>query len=144
MPIAQNLRFAATVQNDPEFAHPPGAALMRRLASELTAAGWSTEPMDNWRDCGWSVGCRRGPSQLELVVSQIQDGEWMLQVSPDRVPGLISGLFGSRPSATPDQVYELALAIHRALSAAQLLGNPHWRWDGFPNEEHSTSEPHAG
>jgi len=140
MPTSQNLRFAATVPKDAEFDHPAGAALMRRLSSELAAAGWSTDEMDNWRECGWSVLCRRGSSALEVVVSQIQDGQWMLQVSPQRSPGLIGSLFGGKPSASPGDVHELAVAVHRALSTLQYLGNPQWRWDGFPDEKHSTSE----
>ncbi len=116
---------------------------MRRLSAELAAAGWSTDEMDNWRDCGWSVGCRRATSELEVVVSQIEDGQWMLQVSPRRVPGLIGGLFGSKPSATATDVHELALAVHRALSTLQYLSSPQWRWDGFPDEKHSTPEPQA-
>src|SRR5438128_5429929 len=127
MPVTQNLRFTATVQKDAEFDHPPGAGLMRGLASALAAEGWSNDEMDNWRDCGWSVGCRRGSSELEIVVSQIQDGQWILQVSPRRRPGLIGSLFGSRPSAT----------------ATANLGRPQSRWDGFPDEKHSTSEPTA-
>ena len=141
MPTSQNLRFTATAPVDSEFDHPAGAALMRRLSSELAAAGWSTEEMDNWRDCGWSVICRRASSELEVAVSQIQGDEWMLQVSPRRVPGIISGLFGSKPSATSSEVHALALSVHRALSAAQFLGSARWRWDGFPDENHSTAEP---
>src|SRR5437867_7829879 len=85
MPISQNLRFTATVPNDPEFDHPPGAALMRRLSTELARAGWSAEEMDNWRDCGWSVACRRASSELEVALSWVQRGYWMLQISPRRV-----------------------------------------------------------
>jgi hypothetical protein len=143
MPTSQNLRFAATVPEDAEFDHPAGAALMRRLSAELSTAGWSIDEMDNWRDCGWSVVCRRGSSVLEVVVSQIQDGQWMLQVSPQRSPGLIGRLFGSRPSASPADVHELAVAVHHALSTLQYLGSPQWRWDGFPDERHSTPEPRA-
>ena len=141
MPISQNLRFTATVQKDAEFENPPGALLMRRLASELTAAGWSTDEFDNWRDCGWSILCRQDSSSLEVVVSQIRDGHWMLQVSPQRRPGLIGSLFGSKPSATASDVHKLALAVHGALSTLQYFGSPQWRWDGFPDERHSTSEP---
>jgi hypothetical protein len=143
MPISQNLRFTATVQKDAEFEHPPGAALMRSLASELSKVGWSTDEMDNWRDSGWSVGCRRAASELEVVVAQIEDGEWMLQVSPQSRPGLVGRIFGGKASATPTEVHELALAVHRALSTLQYLGSPQWRWDGFPDEKHSTSEPRA-
>lgn len=143
MPISQNLRFDAAVEKDSEFDHPPGAALMRRLASKLSAAGWNTDEMDNWRDCGWSIGCRRGASQLEVVVSQVENGPWVLQVSPQRKPRLIGRLFGSKPSATTTDVHELALAVHEALSTLQYLGSPRWRWDGFPDEKNSTAEPVA-
>ena len=114
---------------------------MRSVATEVAAMGWNVDEMDNWRDCGWSIVCRRDPAELEIVVSQIQDGEWMLQVSPMRVPGFIGKLFGSKLSATPSEVHELALAVHRALSIAHVLGNPRWRWDGLPDENNSTPEP---
>ena len=42
-----------------------------------------------------------------------------------------------------DDVQELALAVHRALSRLQYLGSPQWRWDGFPDETPSTPEPQA-
>ena len=116
---------------------------MRRLSAELAAAGWGTDEMDNWRDCGWSVSCRRGASELAVVVGQIDDGQWLLQVSPRRVPGLISGLFGTKPSASPSDVHELAVAVHRSISSLEYVGILQWRRDGFPDEKHSTSEPRA-
>lgn len=143
MPNSLNLRFTATVPNDAEFDHPAGAALIRQLSAELAAAGMSTDEWDNWRDCGWSVDCRRGSSELEVVVSQIEEGEWMLQVCPRRLPGLIGRLFGSKPSASATEVYDLALAVHRALAAIGYLGRPQWCWDGFPDENNSTPEPRA-
>ena len=143
MPISQNLRFTASVPKDAEFDHPAGAALMRRLSAELAAAGWRTDEMDNWRDCGWSVVCHRGSSQLEVVVSWVARGYWMLQINPRGVPGVISSLFGSKPTASTADVHELALAIQQVLSTLQYLGSPQWRWDGFPDEKHSTSEPRA-
>jgi hypothetical protein len=141
MPVSQNLRFAASPAENPEFDHPLGASLMRELSAELTEDGWDTDEMENWRDCGWFVGCRRGASELEVVVSQIEDGQWMLQVSPRHIPGFVSGLFGSKVSAPPASVHELAVAVHRLLSKLNYLGNPLWRWDGFPDEEFSMPEP---
>ena len=116
---------------------------MRRLSAELSSMGWPTDEMENWRDCGWSVSCSRGFGQLQVVLSQIQNGEWMLQIAPQRVPGFFGGLIGGKPSATPAEVYELALSVHRALSAGGSLSSPRWRWDGFPDDEHSTPEPNA-
>jgi hypothetical protein len=116
---------------------------MRRLSTQLSTGGWRTGEMDNWRDCGWSIACSHSSGQLQIVLSQIQDGEWMLQIAPHRVPGFFGGLVGSKPSATPAEVYELAIAVHRALSVAGFLDSPRWRWNGFPDEEHSTPEPNA-
>jgi len=141
MPISQNLRFNATVQEDTESEHPLGASLMRRLSSELAAAGWSNDEMTNWRDCGWSVVCHRGASELQTVVSWVVRGYWMLQISPHRAPGSIGRLLGAHPSATPTDVHQLAIAVHRALSTLQYLGSAQWRWDAFPVEMHSTPEP---
>jgi hypothetical protein len=114
---------------------------MRCLSSELPAAGWHPSEMDNWRDCGWSVLCHRGSSELVVVVFWIQRGYWILQGSPRRVPGLIRGWIGSKPSATSNGVQELPLAVHHALSILQYFGYSQWRWDGFQDETHSTTEP---
>ena len=141
MPFSQNLRFAAIDPKDDEFEHPAGAGLMRRLSAELAAAGWRTTDMENWRDCGWSVGCGKGLAELQVVLSQIQDGQWLLQVGPQRRPGVIGSLFGAKPSATAGDVHELAITVHRGLSRLGSLGSPQWRWDGFPDENNSTSEP---
>ena len=141
MPISQNLRFTATAEKDAEFEHPPGAALMRSLSTKVAGAGWVTDHIDNWRDCGWSLVCRKASSELEVVITWVQRGYWLLQVSPRRVPGFISRLFGGKVSASPSDVYELALCIHHALSKLQFLGNPRWRWDGLPDDKDSALEP---
>lgn len=143
MPTSQNLRFTAAVLRDAELDHPAGATLMRRLVEELAAAGWRTDEMDNWRDCGWSVACYRDLSALVVVLHWVERGYWMLQVSPRRVPGIVGGMCGSKPSASAADVHELALAIHHALSTLKYLGSPQWRWDGFPDANHSTPEPQA-
>jgi hypothetical protein len=142
VPVAQNLRFLAVVPEDAEFPHPAGAALMRRLSAELTAAGWHSDEMENWRDSGWSVVCRRSSSELAVVLIWVRRGYWLLQVKANHAPGIIGKLVGAKASAGPSDVYELALAVHRALSALQYLGSPQWRWDGFPDDTHSTPEPH--
>src|SRR5688572_2188505 len=114
MPISQNLRFTAAVPADAEFDDPPGAALIRRLSADLARAGWQCGDFDNWRDCGWSVVCRRACAEIEVVVAQIPDDAWMLQISPYYMPGLIGRLFGRQRSATAGEIHELALAVHRA------------------------------
>jgi hypothetical protein len=143
MPVSQNLRFSVPAAHDAEFEHPPGAALMRSLSTALSTSGWRAGELTNWRDSGWSIECVRNSSELQIALAQIQDGEWMLQVTRLRTAGLIAGLFGAKSSASAEDVFELALAVHRALIGAQLLGDAKWRWDGFPDEKNSTSEPIA-
>ena len=143
MATSQNLRFAATVPSDAEFDHPPGATLMRRLSAQLSKVGWHTDEMGNWRDCGWSISCTRGSSQLEVILTQVQNGEWLLQIVPHRVPGFFGRLVGKKASAIPAEIYELSVFVHRALSLAGFLASSRWRWNEFPDDEHSTPEPTA-
>lgn len=138
---SQNLRFRATVPDEEVDEHPPGISLARRLANDLDDIGWCSGELDNWRDCGWSFRCRRGESDLEVVVCRIDDGEWMLQAYPFRMPGLLRQAFGGQPSATPQDIYDLATAIHNVLASAGWLIDPKWRWDGFPSDDQSTPTP---
>jgi len=141
MPVSQYLQFSAVVPEDVPTCHPLGAALMRRLSTELSAAGWSITEMENWRDCGWSIDCRRSPSDLQVTLSWVRRGYWVLRVSPRRVPGAIGCLFGFKSSASPEDVHQLAVAVHQGLSALKYLCSPRWQWDGFPDDRHSTPEP---
>ena len=133
--------FIATAPEDPDSDQPPGAALMRRLSAGLTRSGWSTDAMDNWRDCGWSLMCRRNTSEFEVLLGQVETGEWLLQVSPYRVPGIIGTFLGRKPSAIPSEVHALAVAAHRVLASVSPIENPRWCWDGLPDEQESTPEP---
>lgn len=141
MPISQNLLFSAAVPTDPEFPDRPGEALLRGLSRELAAAGWGIGAVDLWRDCGWSLTCQRASSRLEVVVSDVSPDEWLLQISPWYVPGIVGLLFGKRASASPEDVYDLAVAVHRGLLTAGYLGRPRWLWDGFPDDGNASSEP---
>src|SRR5262245_14173133 len=105
MGLSQNLLFAATVPADSEFDHPQGASLVRRLAADLTAAGWQAREMENWRDSGWSVTCTRGQSRAQISFAGVGEREWILQVAPERAPGALGRLFGGKPSATSQDVY---------------------------------------
>jgi hypothetical protein len=143
MPLSQNLLFEANSPADPEFEHPAGAALMRTLSTDLRSNDWTVGEMENWRDSGWSVTCQRGQTKVEVVLSQISNGTWMLQVAPTDVPGFIGRCFGRKQSAPAHEVQELALRVHRALSDRSILSKPRWTWDGYPDDEPSTPVPTA-
>lgn len=141
MPISQNLRFVADAPLPVGFDHPVGNGLMRRLRDALITAGWTVGEVENWRDSGWSALCQRGAGRLEIVLANIQNRDWMIQIAAAQNPGCLGKLLGRLPSATPADVQDLAAAVHNALAAAGLLGDPHWRWDGFPDDKNSTAEP---
>ncbi len=142
MPCSQNVAFAGTIAPDPDFDDPPGASIARELRSRLKALGWDVSEIENWRDCGWQVDCWKDEVALQAVLAPSgESSAWMLQIAPLRAPGFIMRFFGTHPSATPDDVYSLAQAVHSILTQQGAFSNFRWRWDGFPDEKSSTSEP---
>ena len=139
MTFSQNALFAGSVVEDAEYPHPPGRTLARDLAEVVRAAGWAVLEIDNWRDSGWSIVCRRDSSEVEIPLTQIPDGRWILQISPARVPGLFARWRGRGPSATRDDVFQLATASHEFIAAH--FSDLRWLWDGFPEGEDATPEP---
>jgi hypothetical protein len=137
---SQNATFRGSVKPDAEHEHPAGLPIVRALRAELSTRRWITGEFDNWRDSGWSIPCRRDGSEMQLVVAPAGSAdEWMLQIAPARVPGLLGRALGRVPSATSVHCYELATDVHSVLSAQ--FARLRWRWDGFPDEEHSTPAP---
>ena len=142
MALSQNARFSGFATPDDEFEHPAGASIARLLQAGLQDTKWIVAEFDNWRDCGWSLDCSRGKTRLQVAFSQMEEGEWMLQVAPTSNPGFLGKLFGGAVSAQPSETAELAKAIHSILQAAGSFSNFMWTWDGFPEDGNSDSEPH--
>lgn len=141
MGFSQNVRFKAIEGNESSYPHPPGFELACQLASDITAYGWRTNEVDNWRDSGWSFLCSRDGAEIECIVCRIADGEWLMQLCPARTPGFVGRAFGNKPSATRQDVYDLAVAMHDVLQSAMLLEKAKWQWDDFPSDERSTAMP---
>jgi hypothetical protein len=74
---------------------------MRQLSADLTAAGYQCSEIDNWRDCGWSVVCRRASTEIEVVVAEIPIDAWMLQVRPYYRPGPVGRCSAARGLQRP-------------------------------------------
>jgi len=135
-----NATFLGPVTPDAEFDHPAGLPIVSALLADLSARSWAPSEAENWRDSGWAISCRRGGSDLELVVASTgTPDEWLLQIAPARVPGLLGRALGKVPSATPARCHELASDVHAALSGR--FSRLRWRWDGFPDEANSTATP---
>lgn len=137
---SQNATFLGSVDPDAEFEHPAGLPIVRALRAKLSTRDWITGEFENWRDCGWSLPCRRDAGELLLVVAPTgSPKEWMLQIAPARVPGLLGRALGRGPSATSVHCHELATDVHAVLS--ERFVRLRWRRDGFPDEENSTAAP---
>ena len=142
MALSQNVRFAGTAPLDEEFDHPPGASIARLLQTSLAQAGWNVSPFDNWRDSGWSIQCEGRGSKQEVVLAPMAAGsEWMLQIAPTYVPGLIGLLLGKSATASAVQVFELARVVHSILGEQGGFAEFKWCWGGYPDDGDSTSEP---
>jgi hypothetical protein len=140
--LSQNLRFLGPVAADPANRDPPGLPIVQLLSAELPPRGWIAHPWDIWRDSGWLLPCRTGERELDLTLASIgPEDEWMLQIAPTRLPGLLGRALGRLPSATPMDCNRLALDVHAVLAGAGGFTRFWWRWDGFPDEASSTPEP---
>lgn len=65
--------------------------------------------------------------------------EWMLQVMPLVLPGLLGRWLGIDPSATSTECLELARHVDHALKETNTFSGFKWCWDGFPAT--GSSEP---
>ena len=135
---SQNAIFASPAPPGPRVIEPPGEFIAVKLQSDVSARGWSTGEVDNWRDAGWSFPCRRGTSALEVIVTA-DDPRWFLQIVPIYLPGFLGRILGRAPSATPADTYALANDVHAVLSS-DGFSDCLWCWDG-PPDENSSSEP---
>jgi hypothetical protein len=134
MMSTQDVRFVGPVAEDPEYDHPPGMSLARRLHTELATRRWTVGEIDNWRDAGWEIPCDRDGARLVVVIATTMvDGEWYGQISPADMPGLIRRAFGRRDSATAADVYALAVDIEQLLVG---FGFTRLRWaSGYPEDD---------
>jgi hypothetical protein len=112
------------------------------LKLALERRNWRGSEIDNWRDSGWQVECQKPGANLEIVVGNLPaENEWMAQISPVYFPGPIGRLFRRQPSGPATLVLDLAREVHGILSDDGRFSDLKWRWDGYPSDEFSTSEP---
>lgn len=140
MPLSLNVRFEGASPPDPEAPHPPGAGIARSLEGALRARGFAVDPADNWRDAGWVLGYGQGQDALDVALAPTGPREWMLQVGPRQVPGLIASLLGRKPPDRGGAIYDLARAVGAALTEFGFVGAA-WRWDGPPRAGDSPEPP---
>ena len=141
MSTSLNVLFAGTPPPDPEFEHPRGCSIARLLHERLQQSAWDPADFDNWRDCGWSIECTRDGSLVQISIADVPDVGWLLQVAPTSMPGLVGRLRKKVVSATPQQIFDLAITVHAILSSSELFSDFQWCWEGYPEDEDTTPIP---
>jgi hypothetical protein len=139
LPISQNVTFSGVAPPDVEWPHPPGASIARLLREGVKQNGWAPDELDNWRDVGWSIRCQRASCELQVAFSACGTEQWMLQVAPNSIPGLLRRVLGRQPSANANDCLALAVVVHETLSRAGY-SEFRWEWDGPPTNA-SSSRP---
>jgi hypothetical protein len=132
--LSLNVRFEGDAPPDPNDPHPPGAGIARDLEASLRGRGFAVNPFDNWRDAGWVIGSGHGHDALDVALAATGPRQWMLQVGPREVPGLLASLLGRRQPDRRQAIYDLAHAVAAALRELGFRGIA-WRWDGPPRAD---------
>jgi len=137
---SQNVLFVGESSGDDEH-EPPGASIACRIERDLRAQGYSPSPIDNWRDCGWSIDLTVGEAALQITLaSTTQEKLWMVQVTCLNDPGLVARFFGKRFVDRSGEVFQLASAIHDVLQSSGCR-DIRWCLDGYPDDGESMPEP---
>ena len=113
--------------------------LIRALSARLNALSWVVSDIECWRDGGWVVFCKRGNAEMQIVLTPVREGDWVLQIAPKK--SSLFGRTGEPPSASPQEVYQLALDVHDSLGQDPTFDTPRWCWDNYPDGKNSMPRP---
>jgi hypothetical protein len=138
--LSQNVVFEGeSIGDDPH--HSPGEGIICLIAEFLNEKGYSPTAIDNWRDCGWSIELEIDTTELQISVARTSlPNSWIAQVACLDQPGPLRRLFGAKLRDCNSELFEIALAVHRALSEAGLT-KIRWCIDGYPDGSNSSPEP---
>ena len=141
MPLSQHLRFKATESTGPEAGAKKkigGETLIRSLAAGLVGR-WDLSEVECWRESGWVVFCKRGETEVQILLMPLKEGDWAVQIAPKK--SSMFGRFTEKPSASPEEIYQLAMDVHEVLGRQESYANARWCWDDYPNPRNSTPRP---
>jgi hypothetical protein len=97
--------------------------LATELSQRFQSAGISVADSDLWKDFGWYLVCNSLGADLDVLFAYYsvefggEDG-WQLTVEPSKFPGLLSRLFGKKPTPYLSGMQKLALVLHSALAGS--------------------------
>lgn len=119
-----------------------GATIAKDLSTSLPKRGWSPQKINDWRDAGYLIPVARDDTLLDVVLTPYHGDvrRWILQIAASKHPGLIARMFGATPSATTNDIYELACQIQHILKDCGCT-DTHWCWDDFADGDHCSCKP---
>jgi hypothetical protein len=138
MPRSLNLKWCAALCSEDSQDLRPGRWFAAEVRRHLTACGWRVAEPEDWRDVGWCLGATRGTVAVSIFLARLAPGDdWLLQLTPTQLPGLLARLRGQRRSATAAELLSIAHEVHRALAQLVRVSAMRWSWDGIPDERAS-------
>ncbi len=115
--------------------------LPRLLRTAARTHDWHPEHPESLDDEEISFDCHRHGAAVEVSIAELEDGDLLLRLTPNREPGVLERLV-YRVGATADEadLRELAAAFHEALSRRfnELMwcaGDVPDRWNGSPHPD---------
>jgi hypothetical protein len=142
MPKSLHLRFFCDLQPSNVTSHPAGESVANVLRKGLVQRGWSASDLDNWRDSGWVFICMKNRAALQLVLAEMATkSEWLVQISPNYIPGLVGWIFGWKSSGSPKDIYLNARDLQETVATLGQFSRVLWCWDNIPDDINGSSQP---
>jgi hypothetical protein len=135
MTKSQNCTFKGS-EKKTDFPHPRGHSIALLIYKELQAL---SEP-ENWRDSGWEILFGEKDKEISIVISEMDQYSWIMQIAPTKKPSLIMKAFGKKYPNLSTECFNTAQDVFTLLSKngySEFL----WAINAFPRPESSTDKP---
>jgi hypothetical protein len=143
MTRSQNATFNGT-ESDTVAERIRGDSIVHCLASGFETIGWTIGASECWRDSGYVLTIHRDATNLQIITTPYHgtDDRWILQIAPSFVPGVLGRMLSRTSSASPEELYEVAVESKGFLADAGFY-NFRWCWDDFADSEDCPCDPPA-
>jgi hypothetical protein len=128
----RSLNFLVKTAQAFDGKHPRGEAFADQIQARIAATHSITQPIDNWRDCGWEFCFAANGEEYSVVVSVLEDDSTLLLLCPRRLPNFLTRLFGSLLSATDEGMERRREEVADLLRNDPQIQAVAFEYDGMP------------